>query len=174
MQRHKNVKCTDPERLKSVWTGDVRVNENYHDYKDEFLDMLSEIKERWADTSPDLTGKTPNRSYIARSYTNTISNLPYLTACPRIRRRWNGQNVKNSLNRSWPSRLGSADLNRHQNGCNFVLSRQIPRRKMELHVSASIIGNSMPLPSGIFIVSQAWTNVSTHLEMLVYLMLDLY
>lgn len=46
MQQHKNVECTDTEPILSSYTKEVKFNEKYDSYWDEFFDMLSEFSNK--------------------------------------------------------------------------------------------------------------------------------
>lgn len=47
MEQHKSVKNTNAERPACHWKEEVKFDENYDEYKDEFNDLLSEFNKMW-------------------------------------------------------------------------------------------------------------------------------
>lgn len=85
MERQKNVKCTEAKRPEPDWAGEAKFDEIYDYYKDEFLENLSEFKDRWDEyecrvnavghqmdlTTPDV-GLTNSALYCARPSGNGL------------------------------------------------------------------------------------------------------
>lgn len=73
-------------QLQSNWTGGVKFNDNYDDYKDELIDMLSEIKDMWDGPHGPIITVNPNRPHIALGSTLTLALYRTQSHAPEIQR----------------------------------------------------------------------------------------
>lgn len=76
MQPNENAVCTDTERLKSDWTEQVKLNENYNDCNDEKFILLSELNDMW-DGPLDRASMLTYWINLTSPNVETIHSSPY-------------------------------------------------------------------------------------------------
>lgn len=74
--RHKDVECTDEERLKSDWEDEVKFNENYDEIQDELCNMLLKFKDM-LDSHLDQINAVKNRIKLTMPEVTLIHSVPY-------------------------------------------------------------------------------------------------
>lgn len=84
MQWHKNVECKDAGWLKAHWTEEVKFNESYNDYKDEFFDMFPELEVCEPATLVKSMLSNNGSSLPCLTLDLYTLHLPNWTACLRV------------------------------------------------------------------------------------------